>query len=56
MNSAQIQSKHREIYEEFFSDHYFVISMPFIMSRIPDQLSDKNDVDIRQKIPYRLFL
>ncbi|MBU0627405.1 hypothetical protein KKH82_08590 [Patescibacteria group bacterium] len=56
MNSKQLKSSHKKIYEEFFQKNQIVVSAPFLMTWAGDPSKYYSGITIKQKIPLRLYL
>lgn len=55
MNSALLQSQHQKVYEQFFQQHEFIFSLPFVTNWSWDIAWNFAGVPIRQKIPLRMY-
>lgn len=56
MNSNELKSRFHSVYKKFFSENPIVISMPFVMSWSGDYSIQFNWVNIKQKIPLRIYV
>ena len=55
MNSSLLQSQHQKTYEQFFQQHEFIFSLPFVTNRSWDIAWNFAGIPIRQKIPLRIY-
>lgn len=56
MNSRDLKSEFTDVYRKFFFENSIVISMPFIMTWSGDYSSHFNWINIKQKIPLRVYV
>ncbi len=56
MNSKNLKKTYIQTYEKFFIENQTVISTPFVLSRSGDILNNYSGVNIKQKIPLRLYV
>lgn len=56
MNSISLQQQFPEVYKKFYSKYDLVVSIPNVIRWWPNSSQDTNSINIRQKIPTRMYL
>lgn len=56
MNSKQLKSVHRKIYEDFFQQHEIILSCPHTVNLVWDVMWNNLSLIIKQKIPLRFYI
>lgn len=56
MNTKQLKDQFSEVYKDFFLKYPLVISMPFVMTWVGDYSTNFNGINIKQKIPLRIYV
>lgn len=56
MNTHQLQKDHEDVYQHFFATQQIVLSTPFVINRAWDISPNYCWVNIKQKIPLRMYI
>ena len=56
MNSAKLKEKNRKVYEKFYTENNFVISLPLLLNWAWDLFDNYKWVNIKQKLPLRIYI
>lgn len=56
MKSADLKQAHKKVYEAFFANYQKVFSAPLCLNRAGDRSPTYNGINIKQKLPLRIYI